>query len=188
MSGFWWVSSSKNCSSVGLYMAGACTSRGGGPQRQSRGWSKPDGRWSRAVAGHTFADSLHGADLRPVLHGVNAEVDLGDRLLLLDRTDGIVNLLVLSPALPLGAHRVVLGVHGGVGLGGKVCGKRKTETESLAGRQEVDLLVGRLVGWGVWCERKAVRCVPQRARLVDRGSGRQRLNPDGLCRQNPRSC
>lgn len=41
---------------------------------------------------HTFADSLEGADLAPVLHGVQCEVNFWDRLLLAQCADGIVNL------------------------------------------------------------------------------------------------
>ncbi len=120
-------------------MVGSSVSLGAG--------SQPDGRWSRAVAGHTFADSLHGADLRPVLHGVNAKVDLGERLLLLDCTDGIVDLQVLNPA-PLGDHHVVLGVHGGVvGLSRESVWE---EGDGITGRGVRSLpapLVCWLVGW-----------------------------------------
>jgi len=69
-----------------------------------------------AVAGHTFANTLHGADLGAVLHGVDGEVNLGEGLLLLDRADGIVDLHVLGAALVGGGHDAVLGIHGGGGF------------------------------------------------------------------------
>lgn len=62
------------------------------------------------ASGHTFADSLHGADLGPVFHSVDGEVDLGKRLLLLDGADGIVDLLGAA-ILVGGERRDVLGVH-----------------------------------------------------------------------------
>ena len=87
MSGFCWVSSSKNCSSVGFNMAGACTS--GEAHRVSDG-----GRPAQiAKPGFTFANPLHRADLSPIFQHVDGEVDLGARFLLLDCADGIVDLL-----------------------------------------------------------------------------------------------
>lgn len=64
---------------------------------------------------HTFADSLHGADLAAIFHLVNGEVYLGQRLLLLYRANGIVDLDIASV---LRAWRTgAVCVH--VGLGGE---------------------------------------------------------------------
>lgn len=46
----------------------------------------------------TFADTLHGAHLGAILHGVNGEVDLGQWPLVLDGANGIVNLLGVEGA------------------------------------------------------------------------------------------
>ena len=54
----------------------------------------------------TFADALHCAHLRAILHGVQGEVNLRKRLLLLDCANSIVQVLRLVDIL-----RVVL--HGG---------------------------------------------------------------------------
>lgn len=43
----------------------------------------------------TFADSLHGAHLGAIFHGVEGEVNLGERLLLLEGADGIFEVLGL---------------------------------------------------------------------------------------------
>jgi hypothetical protein len=40
---------------------------------------------------HTFANTLLGADLGAILHGMDGEVDLGEWLLLLYSADGIVD-------------------------------------------------------------------------------------------------
>jgi hypothetical protein len=42
---------------------------------------------------HTFADTLLGADLGAILHGMDGEIDLGEWLLLLYSVDGIVDLV-----------------------------------------------------------------------------------------------
>jgi hypothetical protein len=55
---------------------------------------------------YTFADALHGAHLRAIFHSMQGKVYLGKRLLLLNRTNGILHVLRLIDIL-----RVVL--HGG---------------------------------------------------------------------------
>ena len=61
----------------------------------------------------TFAHTLHGADLSVVLHGVNSEIDLGDRLLLLDCANGIVDLDVASLLSRGRSVGLAFRVHGG---------------------------------------------------------------------------
>jgi len=53
---------------------------------------------------YTFADALQGAHLGVVLHGVQGEVDLGQRLLLAHGTHCIVDVLRLSDILLSGVH------------------------------------------------------------------------------------
>lgn len=60
----------------------------------------------------TFAYSLERADLSAVLHHVDGEVDLGQRLLLLNRANGIVDLGGSSRDL-LSNVGVAFGIHGG---------------------------------------------------------------------------
>lgn len=61
----------------------------------------------------TFADALHCADLRPIFHGMQREVNLGDRLLLVDSSQSIVD---LDPVLDVQRHQGtgggLLAVHG----------------------------------------------------------------------------
>jgi len=45
---------------------------------------------------HTFADSLHGADLAAIFHSMKGEIDLGDGLLLVDCMQGLVDLDLLD--------------------------------------------------------------------------------------------
>jgi hypothetical protein len=52
----------------------------------------------------TFADALHGADLCAILHGVQGEVDLRRRLLLLDSADGVVHVRLLVDILLVVLH------------------------------------------------------------------------------------
>ena len=56
----------------------------------------------------TFTDSIQGAHLGAILHGMQGEVDFGQRLLVLDGADGIVEILALVEVL----RRVL---HGGRG-------------------------------------------------------------------------
>lgn len=53
---------------------------------------------------YTFADALHGAHLRAILHGMQSEVNLGKRLLLLDCTNRIVHILRLVDVLRVVLH------------------------------------------------------------------------------------
>lgn len=58
----------------------------------------------------TFAHTLHGVDLSTILHSMNSKIDLGDRLLLLDRSDSIVDLGIATRLRRAG---MLLGVHTG---------------------------------------------------------------------------
>lgn len=53
---------------------------------------------------HTFADTLGGVHLCAVFHGVQGEVDFGQRLLLAHGSHGIVNVLRLVDILLVGVH------------------------------------------------------------------------------------
>lgn len=44
----------------------------------------------------TFANTLRGVNLGAILHGMDSKVNLGDGLLLLNGTNGIVDLLVAT--------------------------------------------------------------------------------------------
>lgn len=63
----------------------------------------------------TFAHALHGADLSSIFHSMDSEVNLGHRLLLLNCTDGVVDLDV---ATPVERGSLIIGIHAGR-LGGK---------------------------------------------------------------------
>lgn len=52
----------------------------------------------------TFADSLHGADLGSVFHGMEGEVYLRDRSLLVDGAKSIINLSIVARSLIGAAH------------------------------------------------------------------------------------
>jgi hypothetical protein len=54
----------------------------------------------------TFADTLHGAHLRAIFHGMQGKVDLRERLLLLDCADSIVQVLRLISILGVVLHVV----------------------------------------------------------------------------------
>lgn len=64
-----------------------------------------------AAVRRTFAHSLERAHLSTVLHHVDGEVNLGQRLLLLNCANGIVNLD--GPSRLLVGGVIVFGVHGG---------------------------------------------------------------------------
>lgn len=94
----------------------------------SKSWSGSANLGQRRL---TFADPLQRAHLGSIFHGVDGEVDLGERLLLLYRADGIVDLadalLILGDGR-LGIGGRAIGVHFEDGAGravyGASCGKR----------------------------------------------------------------
>ena len=96
----------------------------------------------------TFAHSLHGVDLGVVFHGVDCEINLRNWLLILDRANSIVDLLV--PAL-LSRGLLSFGVHDG-GLSGAVrllreagCGKAlRAQNVAVVGRRERERPPGTL--------------------------------------------
>jgi hypothetical protein len=92
MLGFVCVSSSKNCSSVGLNIAGACTSAVAGTVSQAQRSLLVT--IPRCRMCHTFADTLHRAHLSSIFHRMDAEVDLNSGLLLLDGPNSVIDLLV----------------------------------------------------------------------------------------------
>jgi hypothetical protein len=94
----------KNCSSVGGWKAGACTSEEvpvSLVRSQVEGFDrapKESGTTARNEV-HTLAYSLHSADLGAILHGVKCEVDLGDGALVGDSAHSGVDILVLLHGL-----------------------------------------------------------------------------------------
>jgi hypothetical protein len=79
----------------------------------------------------TFADALHGAHLRAVLHGVQGEVDLGKRLLHLNSLDGLVHVVridILWVVLHAGGcleELLAVACEGGGGGGGSAGGRER---------------------------------------------------------------
>lgn len=105
---------------------------------------------SKRVGKSTFANPLGRVHLGAVFHGVDGEVDLGNRLLLADGTNGIVDvgiarivlLLLLAAVGRVGL--LISGVHvgrrwaaiggrgSGRGGGRRLCGTRTWSTHSRA--------------------------------------------------------
>jgi hypothetical protein len=98
----------KNCSSVGGWIAGACTSSIHDPISdkllQSHIHCSELQSTAKLYEALTFADALHGADLRVVLHGVQGKVDFRRRLLLLDGANGVVHVRLLVDILLVVLH------------------------------------------------------------------------------------